>query len=45
MQLEYLTGDKSEAKALMSSAGVPVVPGYHGEEQAEDKLQVGSIGE
>ncbi|KAK9802598.1 hypothetical protein WJX73_010846 [Symbiochloris irregularis] len=26
-------GDKSEAKALMSSAGVPVVPGYHEENQ------------
>ncbi|KAL4438488.1 hypothetical protein ABPG77_000136 [Micractinium sp. CCAP 211/92] len=32
-------GDKSEAKALMSGAGVPVVPGYHGEEQAEGWLQ------
>ena len=26
-------GDKSEAKALMAAAGVPVVPGYHGEDQ------------
>lgn len=33
-------GDKSEAKALMSGAGVPVVPGYHGEEQSEGWLQV-----
>lgn len=32
-------GDKSEAKALMSSAQVPVVPGYHGEDQAEHRLQ------
>lgn len=32
-------GDKSEAKALMSGAGVPVVPGYHGEEQSEGWLQ------
>ncbi|GAB4816461.1 hypothetical protein N2152v2_003507 [Parachlorella kessleri] len=32
-------GDKSAAKALMSSAGVPVVPGYHGEDQAEGRLQ------
>ncbi|WP_184799121.1 acetyl/propionyl/methylcrotonyl-CoA carboxylase subunit alpha [Nitrospirillum iridis] len=26
-------GGKSEAKALMETAGVPLVPGYHGEEQ------------
>ncbi|KAI5079407.1 hypothetical protein GOP47_0004886 [Adiantum capillus-veneris] len=26
-------GDKSESKTLMSAAGVPVVPGYHGQEQ------------
>ncbi|KAL4431303.1 hypothetical protein ABPG75_006559 [Micractinium tetrahymenae] len=32
-------GDKSEAKALMAAASVPVVPGYHGEEQAEGRLQ------
>lgn len=32
-------GDKSEAKALMEGAGVPVVPGYHGEDQAEGRLQ------
>ncbi|MBL0373298.1 acetyl/propionyl/methylcrotonyl-CoA carboxylase subunit alpha [Rhizobium sp. KVB221] len=31
-------GGKSEAKALMADAGVPVVPGYHGEEQADDRL-------
>ena len=37
-----LAGDKSAAKALMSSAGVPVVPGYHGEDQSEGRLQVGS---
>lgn len=30
-------GDKSRAKALMQGAGVPVVPGYHGEEQGEDR--------
>lgn len=24
------TGDKSEAKTMMSAAGVPIVPGYHG---------------
>ncbi|NSZ64836.1 acetyl/propionyl/methylcrotonyl-CoA carboxylase subunit alpha [Agrobacterium tumefaciens] len=31
-------GGKSEAKALMAQAGVPVVPGYHGEDQAVKKL-------
>jgi 3-methylcrotonyl-CoA carboxylase alpha subunit len=31
-------GGKSEAKALMAQAGVPVVPGYHGEDQADKKL-------
>jgi D-alanine-D-alanine ligase-like ATP-grasp enzyme len=30
-------GDKAEAKAVMAAAGVPVVPGYHGEEQAEER--------
>ena len=29
-------GDKSESKALMTAAGVPVVPGYHGEDQTLD---------
>ncbi|NEL81315.1 MAG: 3-methylcrotonyl-CoA carboxylase, partial [Xanthomonas perforans] len=27
-------GDKSAAKALMQRAGVPLTPGYHGDEQA-----------
>ena len=27
-------GSKSEAKALMEKAGVPLVPGYHGDDQA-----------
>lgn len=27
-------GDKSRAKALMEQAGVPLVPGYHGEDQS-----------
>ena len=27
-------GGKSEAKALMAEAGVPLVPGYHGEDQS-----------
>ncbi|MCU0759980.1 MAG: acetyl/propionyl/methylcrotonyl-CoA carboxylase subunit alpha [Steroidobacteraceae bacterium] len=33
-------GSKSEAKALMARAGVPVVPGYHGPEQDAAFLQV-----
>jgi 3-methylcrotonyl-CoA carboxylase alpha subunit len=39
-------GLKGSAKALMQKAGVPVVPGYHGEEQAPDLLQrkAGEIG-
>ena len=32
-------GGKSEAKALMAEAGVPLVPGYHGEDQAPDLLR------
>ncbi|MEQ8602674.1 MAG: acetyl/propionyl/methylcrotonyl-CoA carboxylase subunit alpha [Marivibrio sp.] len=32
-------GSKSEAKALMDRAGVPLVPGYHGAEQDADFLQ------
>lgn len=32
-------GGKSEAKALMADAGVPVVPGYHGEDQTQEKLE------
>lgn len=31
-------GDKAEAKAVMAAAGVPVVPGYHGEDQSEERL-------
>lgn len=31
-------GGKSAAKALMSEAGVPVVPGYHGEDQSPERL-------
>jgi 3-methylcrotonyl-CoA carboxylase alpha subunit len=31
-------GSKSEAKALMQRAGVPLVPGYHGAGQAADTL-------
>ena len=32
-------GLKDAAKALMSEAGVPVTPGYQGEDQTEDRLQ------
>lgn len=31
-------GGKSEAKRLMVQAGVPVVPGYHGEDQSPEML-------
>lgn len=31
-------GSKSSAKTLMEKAGVPVVPGYHGDDQNEDVL-------
>jgi 3-methylcrotonyl-CoA carboxylase alpha subunit len=32
-------GSKSAAKSLMEKASVPLVPGYHGDEQGEDFLQ------
>jgi 3-methylcrotonyl-CoA carboxylase alpha subunit len=32
-------GSKGAAKALMEKAGVPVVPGYHGEDQSLNKLE------
>ena len=32
-------GSKSAAKALMQSAGVPLVPGYHGDDQDPQHLQ------
>ena len=31
-------GSKSEAKRLMEAAGVPLVPGYHGADQAPERL-------
>src|SRR5690606_1794181 len=39
-------GGKSEAKALMEKAGVPLVPGYHGDKQDEAFLlaEAGKIG-
>jgi 3-methylcrotonyl-CoA carboxylase alpha subunit len=33
-------GLKSESKKLMEQAGVPLTPGYHGDEQAPDYLKV-----
>ncbi len=32
-------GSKSEAKRLMEAAGVPLTPGYHGDEQSPDFLR------
>ncbi|WP_458096696.1 acetyl/propionyl/methylcrotonyl-CoA carboxylase subunit alpha [Roseomonas sp. WA12] len=32
-------GSKSAAKALMERAGVPLVPGYHGDDQSPEALQ------
>jgi 3-methylcrotonyl-CoA carboxylase alpha subunit len=32
-------GSKSGAKALMSGAGVPLVPGYHGDDQSQETLR------
>ncbi|MBI1181320.1 MAG: ATP-grasp domain-containing protein [Alphaproteobacteria bacterium] len=32
-------GHKSAAKALMEKAGVPVVPGYHGDDQSDERLE------
>ena len=39
-------GDKSAAKTIMGKAGVPIVPGYHGSNQAADFLgkEAGRIG-
>jgi len=33
-------GSKSAAKSIMSDAGVPVVPGYHGEDQSLEKIKL-----
>ena len=35
-------GSKSEAKELMQAAGVPLVPGYHGDDQGDDLLAIES---
>ncbi len=32
-------GDKSAAKARMANAGVPLVPGYHGDDQGDALLR------
>jgi 3-methylcrotonyl-CoA carboxylase alpha subunit len=32
-------GSKSEAKRIMGAAGVPLIPGYHGEDQGAERLQ------
>ena len=34
-----LMGSKSAAKSLMEKAGVPVTPGYHGDDQSPPKLE------
>ncbi|WP_299010049.1 acetyl/propionyl/methylcrotonyl-CoA carboxylase subunit alpha [uncultured Shewanella sp.] len=34
----HAMGSKSAAKAIMEKANVPLVPGYHGDEQDDDKL-------
>ena len=34
----HAMGSKSESKRLMEAAGVPLVPGYHGTEQADSHL-------
>lgn len=31
-------GDKAHAKALMAKAGVPLTPGYHGDDQRDERL-------
>ncbi|CAM4411670.1 3-methylcrotonyl-CoA carboxylase [Stenotrophomonas lactitubi] len=37
-------GDKSAAKALMARAGVPLTPGYHGDQQAPEFLRTQADG-
>ncbi|MDX3773616.1 acetyl/propionyl/methylcrotonyl-CoA carboxylase subunit alpha [Chromatiaceae bacterium AAb-1] len=32
-------GSKSAAKTIMGKAGVPLVPGYHGDDQSDNRLQ------
>ena len=35
-------GSKSAAKRIMQDAGVPLVPGYHGEDQSDARLRAGA---
>lgn len=35
----HAMGSKSEAKKLMGAAGVPLTPGYHGDDQDPDRLR------
>lgn len=34
-----LMGNKSKAKQRLAQAGVPCIPGYHGDDQADDRLR------
>ena len=36
-------GDKNGAKALMAASGVPLLPGYHGEDQADELLRAEAL--
>jgi len=36
-------GSKAEAKALMAKAQVPLVPGYHGEDQSDESLRAHAV--
>ena len=38
-QIVRSMGEKDKAKSLMEKAGIPVVPGYHGNNQKEDYLK------
>jgi len=42
----HAMGDKARAKAIMEKAGVPIVPGYAGEDQSQERLasEAGRIG-
>ncbi len=37
-------GSKSAAKRIMEQAGVPLVPGYHGEDQDAQRLRAAAVG-
>lgn len=38
-------GSKSESKKIMTAAGVPVTPGYWGEDQSIERLAVRASGD